>query len=394
MGVNPADTSNLGTDLPFLQSVGENRVQNVLRRLVTVVTVSAAVASVLFALSAPVGALSASGAAASRTIATNGPLEAVPGMQSGLPASASASAVLGTLGSDLYLFGSQAETAGAIKGVWRYRSGNWTKLGEARLDLDYNRLAMYGAVEYKGSLYVGDRHTGNLYKLVLNADGSFQDVVSLAKVGGEDVFPGPIWNGNMVLGTFGSYWTGENSGLYTYDGAAVSKRFDFSDLGNASLVTSIVPFGNDIWVTGINSTATLSQVWKFDRSYKASLIYSGPLDHRLVTSGRRLFAIASVFSYPLETHYFTEWQGNGFVKISNEIGPFGMIGSIGAIDLNGTLLDLCYYNGIYSYRAGTLEQMVPGMPEMGAPGSVEFHDGYLWISSNQPVGLYRMKIGT
>lgn len=326
---------------------------------------------------------------------TNGPLEAVPGMQSGLPIGAFGVAVLGTLGSDLYLFGSQGETTGAIKGVWRYRSGSWTKLGEASRGLDYNRLAMYGAVEYQGNLYIGDRRSGNLYRLVLNADGSFQDVVSAAKVGNEDVFPGPVWNGNMVLGTFGAYHTGENAGLYTYDGATVTKRFDFRALGNAGMVTSIVPHGNDIWVTGVNATNTLSQVWKFDKSFRATLLSSGPADYRLVTSGRSLFAIRTVFAFPYETHSFVKWERNQFVKVSNETGPFLWIGSIGAIALNGELLDLCYYNGIYSYSpGGNLQQMVPGMPDMGAPLSVEFHDGYLWMATNQPIGLYRMKIGT
>ena len=162
-----------------------------------------------------------------------GPLEAVPGMQSGLPPAQFGVAVLGTLGKDLYLFGSQAETTGAIKGVWRYRQGTWTKLGETRMDLigDYNRLAAYGAVEYQGHLYIGDRRLGNLYKLILNPDGSFQSVVVAAKVGNEDVFPGPVWHGKLVLGTFGAYSTGENAGVYTYDGTAVTKRLDLSALG-------------------------------------------------------------------------------------------------------------------------------------------------------------------
>ena len=332
--------------------------------------------------------------ASSPTVPANGPLEAVPGMQSGLPAGDAGIAVLGTLGSDLYLFGSQAQTTGALKGVWRYRSGAWTKLGEASADLDYNQLAMYGAVEYQGSLYIGDRRQGNLYKLVLNVDGSFNDVVSVAKVGNEDVFPGPVLNGKMVLGTFGAYHTGENAGLYSYDGSNVVKQFEFGALGNAGWVTSIVRYGQDVWVTGIDATATLSQVWKFDPSWRATLMYSGSADYRLVTSGSSLFAVRTSYAFPYETHSFARWEGKRFVKVSEETGLFLAIGSIGAVALNGLLLDLCYYNGIYAYDGRrALQQMVPGMPEMGAPLSVKLHDGYFWIASSQPIGLYRMKIG-
>lgn len=329
---------------------------------------------------------------------TVGPLEAVPGMQSGLPTAQSGAVVLGTLGNDLYLFGSQSETTGAISGVWRYRSGAWTKIGETRLNFgngagaDYNRLGPYGAVEYQGHLYIGDRRVGNLYELLLNPDGSFQDVVVAAKVGNEDVFPGPVWNGKLVLGTFGAYSTGENAGVYTYDGATVTKRLDLAALGNAAQVTSIVTYGQELWVSAVNSTASLSQVWKFDKHFQPTLVYSGPEDYRLVTSGKDLFAVRSKYAFPYETHYFAKWDGSHFVQVSQEIGPFLMIGSIGSISLNGALLDLCYYNGIYSFSGGTIQQLVPGMPAMGAPVSVKVFGGYLWIASNQPIGLYRVRI--
>ena len=371
------------------------------RPVIRLLLLPAVVAGMLtLAAPAPVSAKSGPSPTPSPSSTTLGPLEVVPGMQSGLPPGAFGVTVLGTLGNDLYLFGSQSETTGAIKGVWRYRSGTWTKLGETRLDLgmgagaDYNQLAPYGAVEYKGNLYIGDRRGGNLYKLVLNPDGTFQDVVVAAKVGNEDVFPGPVWMGQLVLGSFGAYSTGENAGVYTYAGVTVSKRLDLTALGNAGYVTSIVTYGQELWVTGINATASLSQVWKFDKQFEPTLVYSGPENYRLVTSGKDLFAVRSIFAFPYETHYFARWDGSRFSQISPEVGPFLMIGSIGAISLNGLLLDLCYYNGIYGFTGGTMKQLVPGMPEMGAPMSVKVYGGYLWIASNQPIGLYRVKIAT
>lgn len=334
---------------------------------------------------------------ASKSI-TVGSLEAVPGMQSGLPTGAFGIAVLGTLGNDLYLFGSQSETTGALEGIWRYRSGVWTKLGETRLEFgngagaDYNRLAPYGAVEYQGTLYIGDRRTGDLYKLVLNADGSFQDVVAVGKVGNEDVFPGPVWRGQLVLGTFGAYSTGEDPAVYTYDGTSVTKRSALTDLGNAGYVTSIAIHNDELWVSGVNSSATLSQVWKFDSNYNSLLMYSGVDDNRLVTSDRQLFAVRTKWAFPYETHSFAKWDGTRFLQTSAEFGPFPMIGSLGAINVQGTLLDLSYYNGVYAFRDGVVEQVIPGMPAMGAPMSVKVFQGYLWIASNQPVGLYRVKL--
>ncbi|MGH9281123.1 MAG: hypothetical protein ACRD12_23940 [Acidimicrobiales bacterium] len=327
-----------------------------------------------------------------------GPVEAVPTMQSGLPSGASGVAVLGTLGSDLYLFGSQSETTGNIAGVWRYRAGVWTKIGETSarvgygIGADYNRLAPYGAVEYQGNLYVGDRRIGNLYRLVLNPDGSFRDVVVAAKVGNEDVLPGPVWRGRLALGTFGAYGTGENAGVYAYDGTTVTKLLDLTGLGNAGFVTSMVVYGNDLWVTGINAAASLSQVWRIDPSLRATLMHSGPVDYRLVTHGRDLYAVRTTFAFPYETHAIVRWSGNRFVTVSGEIGLFLAIGSLGGISLGGTILDLCYYNGIYALHGTALQPVVPGMPTMGAPMSVKLHQGYLWIASNQPVGLYRAAV--
>lgn len=338
------------------------------------------------------------GPARGSTSLSIGPVEAVPGMQSGLPEGAFGIAVLGTLGSDLYLFGSQSETTGNIAGVWRYRAGVWAKIGETSLNLgmgagaDYNRLAPYGAVEYQGHLYVGDRRAGNLYELLLNADGSFQDVAVATKVGNEDVFPGPIWNGKLTLGTFGAYVTGENAGVYTYDGTTVTKLLDLTALGNAGYVTSMVQYGPDLWVTGVNATASLSQVWNIDADLKSTLMYSGSPDYRLVTQGKDLYAVRTTFAFPYETHAIAKWHGNRFETISAEGPRFLMIGSIGGISLGGTILDLCYYNGIYALNGSTLQQVVPGMPTMGAPLSVKVFDGYLWIASNQPVGLYRAKV--
>jgi hypothetical protein len=366
-------------------------------RTVLLVATLAGMAAELSA--APAGARPVERVAATETTLSLGPLEAVPGMQSGLPAGAFGIAVLGKLGNDLYLFGSQSETTGALAGVWRYRSGSWSKLGETRLEFgngagaDYNRLAPYGAVEFNGRLYVGDRRAGNLYELLLTPAGEFVDVVVAATVGHEDVFPGPIWLGRLILGTFGAYSTGENPGIYAYDGSTVQQLLELTSLGNAGYVTSIVQFGNDLWVSGINASATLSQVWKINSKLRATLQYSGPNDYRLVTSNSRLFAVGTRFAYPYETHQFNRWNGNSFIPISTEVGPFLMIGSIGAVDIDGTLLDLTYYNGIFGLSGQTLRQVVPGMPAMGAAMSVTVHQGYLWIASNQPVGLYRVRIG-
>lgn len=346
---------------------------------------------------APTAAIAAPRVATSPSLSV-GTVEAVPGMQSGLPDGAFGVAVLGTLGTDLYLFGSQGETTGNIAGVWRYRDGVWTKIGETSLNLslgggaDYNRLAPYGAVEYQGHLYIGDRRTGELFELLLNPDGSFQDVVVAARIGNEDTFPGPVWNGRLAVGTFGAYITGENAGVYTYDGTGVTKLLDLAQLGNAGWVTSMVQYGNDLWVSGVNATNTLSQVWKIDSNLRPTLMYSGSVDYRLVMRGKDLYAVKTTFAFPYETHAIAKWQGARFVDVSAPAGPLWWIGSLGGISLGGTILDLTYYNGIYALSGSTLQQVVPGMPTMGASMSVKVFGGYLWIASNQPIGLYRAKV--
>ena len=121
-------------------------------------------------------------------------------------------------------------------------------------------------------------------------------------------------------------------------------------------------------------------------------MYSGVEDHRLTTSGGNLYSVRGKYAYPYETHYFAKWDGNRFAQISEEYGFTQFPALIGAMSVNGALLDLSHYNGIYGLSGNTVKKLVPGMPAMGAPFSVKQYGGYLWIASNQPVGLYRVKI--
>jgi|SRR5215211_202848 len=106
---------------------------------------------------------------------------------------------LGTLGDDLYMFGSAGESAGGMRGVWRYRDGRWTQLASLASE-DFNGLLAYGAVAYKGKLYVGDRRAGNLYRLDLTCSGDFSALTPAAKGWLRRRLPGPDLERQAVAG--------------------------------------------------------------------------------------------------------------------------------------------------------------------------------------------------
>ena len=326
---------------------------------------------------------------AERALALSDRVEPVPTMDSGLPDSAFSICVLGTLGTDLYLFGSQGESAGYLAGVHRYRNGLWTKLGVASQPIDFNQIASYGAREYNGNLYVGDRRAGNLYRLVLDGD-SFRDVVPVAKVGGEDVFPGPIWQGQLMLGTFGRPWNPlhlRNPGVYAYNGV-VTRILDLTSMGAGGEVRSLIPHGDFLWVAAKNLTDTAYEVWRIDSSFASTRLYRGGTGYLLATDGIDLFGCADAKTkllFPTQPRW-SVWRENGFVPISPIFSP-GHNFATGAMSLGTALLYFDYYEGTWAYRPEEPTKLSTSPPRVT---SAIVHDGYLWMTSNQPVRLYRM----
>lgn len=330
---------------------------------------------------------------AREAFAMSGPVEPVPTMDSGLPESVFSVCVLGTLGSDLYLFGSQAESAGHLAGVHRYRDGVWTKLGVASRPIDYNRISTYGAREYNGNLYVGDRRVGNLYRLVLDGD-TFRDVVEVAKVGGEDVFPGPVWAGQLMLGTFGRPWDllhRLNPGVYAYDGSVVTHVLDLASIGSGGEVRSLIPYGDFLWVAAKNQTDNAYEVWRIDSSFTSERVYRGGTGYLLATDGTDLFGCTDaksglLFSSRPRWHV---WRDSAFAPITPVFSPAGMNFANGAMAIGASLLYFDHYEGIWTYRPDGPSRLSPSPPRVT---SAIIHDGYLWMTSNQPVRLYRMAL--
>jgi hypothetical protein len=316
-------------------------------------------------------------------------------MDSGLSAGTFAKAVLGTLNGDLYLFGSALESTGAMKGVWRYRNGSWLQLN-ALAAQDFNRLAVYGAVEYKNKLYVGDRHSGKLYRLDLHAtnlaaDGgpAFTALTDLGSnfVGKEDVFPGPVLWGKLYLGTFGFTGGGPISpGLYTYDGTSVVQVADFTGSGVGGQVTSMVPYDGELWVTVINSTATTCEIWAFDQAGNARPVQaSGTPVMQLANWNGELVGVVGGSA----TSKFVVWTGQAFDDLTPTTSLLQFASNPEIYVYGDELWALNGGDGFIKWSWDSFYHDVTWATE-----SIKASDGYIWRVTNQPVQLWRKKIGT
>src|SRR5690606_12886956 len=199
---------------------------------------------------------------------------------SGLGDNAFGVAVLGVRGNDLYLFGSSGESVGAMAGVHRWNGSGWDRLYEGDGE-DFNQIATYGAVPYKGKLYVGDRRRGRLRRLDLDSNGDFvalTDVGGEGFVGTEDVFLGPVWKGYLWLGTYGNKFNPdlglEPPGVYRFDGSKVEQVLRLEDIGVGGEVRSLIVYQGQLWVAASNEAMDLCELWVIDADGDATLIES------------------------------------------------------------------------------------------------------------------------
>ncbi len=338
----------------------------------------------------------------SRAFVTDGAWEV--SLDSGLSSGSAGACFLGVLAGELYLFGSAGEAAGAMKGVWRYRNGAWTQLSALGTQ-DFNGLGVYGASEYQGKLHAGDRRSGQLRRLDLYSNGSFNALTDAATVGGEDVFPGPVLWGKLYIGTFGNAFNEAAPfvppGVYTYDGTTVSQVLSLTTIGISGFVLSLVPFDGGLWVSAVNEARTLCEVWAISSSGGSRLMYSGATIYRMANFNGELVAVSAAASDGVT---FSVWNGDGFVAGTTLAGghidtmPVGPL-----IGVRDTLYYLDYYKGIATFSWDTAKWDYLGAfrnasgaqaaPYLGGPTSIKESDGYLWVVTNQPVKLYRKKLG-
>lgn len=352
-----------------------------------------------------------------RPISTDGAVVAVPGMTAGAGWDAGAVVILGVLGDDLYLIGSQADPvvagvgAGALAGVWRRRDGVWTSLGTApRLQTlppgftgaaihNYNRLEEFGAVAFNGALYLGDRHQGKLYRLDLNLDGSLSGINVVGQVGNEDIFLHPSFGGRMPMGTFGAIgMPADMPKLYSLDRAGVVAQIaSFDTIGNQGYVNSIAAHGGYLWIHVINVDGSYGEMWRMASDWSPPvLMWSGARNHKLVSNGSSLFAVEWRDVASVVDARWVVWRDGAWVAITDGIGAVGnatsdppFIKAVWAI--GDKLYCASHYYGIFEL-AGQKVSVVSGAPPRVQ--CIARHDDRTWIMGVTPVTLYEMRTPT
>lgn len=308
---------------------------------------------------------------------------------SGLARSRFSVVVLGQLGGDLYLFGSQVESAGALAGVFRYRDGVLTSVGTVT-GQDYNRFLDHGAVEFNGGLMIGDRHGGKLYRMDLDQNG-LATVQQVAQVGGEDVFPGPLLWGRLWLGTFGRTGASPlNPGAYSYDGTIVTLTHEFVLTGSGGQVLSLVEFEGKLWASTREAAGDVGRVWSSDDGYTWTREYSGT-PYYLTVWHNELLGCKAAVHVSTNLPQFSVWH-DGWVDVGPRFGQGSNLGGI--VPVGNEILAFDYYEGVYAYGGGLISSL-PGLGVFAGDGgvvSVAIYDDYLWVTTSQPVRLYRRKL--
>lgn len=339
-----------------------------------------------------------------RPVVADAAAVAVAGMADTNVTDTSAVCVLGILGDDLYLLCSQNDpsgggpAAGTLAGVWHYRDGAWTWLGKAYREAvsavhNYNRLEEWGAVAYKGKLYIGDRHTGKLYRLDLNLDGSLYRVTVVGQVGNEDIFPGPPFAGRLPLGTFGAIgMPADYPGLFTYDGTAVANIFLSPAIGNLGWVTSMALHGGYLWAHLRNVAGTYFELWRVDTAWVAVMVWSGTTNHKLVGTGTSLVAIEWRDAAPISDARWVVWRSGAWQAISAGIGAVGD-GSANPPDIRaawtmgGRLYAASYYYGVFEFDHQGVSRLSAAPPRVQ---SIAVQGDTVWLMGTNPTALYRM----
>lgn len=308
--------------------------------------------------------------------------------------------VLGVLGGDLYMFGSQGESAQQNAGVWRRRAGvpRWNKLGDASRPLDYNRFANAGATAYQGRLYLGDRRVGQLFRLDLDPFGidpndggpAFVDVTPvLVLPSHEDVFVGPAWNERLMIGTFGRDVGGEVTnglpGLYSFDGETATLVQEFTEMGMGGYVLSIQPVNKDLYVSVVAADRVHGELWRVDQDSVATRVWSGDRAYWLAERDARLVGLRACFDGQSTLPHLATWDDElaDWTDVTPEFSAPGRNDGIRRV--GHELLIYAHSDGVWSQRAGDPPRKIASKPRVA---STAVYAGSLVVTGNQPPSLY------
>lgn len=298
--------------------------------------------------------------------------------------------VLGTLGDDLYVWGNADAPNTGLKGIRRLKksAAAWETLTTTVTPgtHQFSGNDGYGAVEYKGKLYCGTTSGGRLFRLNLNADGSFASITLLnLAAGNEDVHPGPVLWGQLILGTYGA--NERVPEVYRWDGSAGTATLvvgsDF--VGTGGLCASMVPYQGRLWVS-IVKEGTGCEIYAIAPDWSAQLMYQGSQCWRFADVNGELVGWRTEGAAPLAVFRDGVWVN---ITAGDAVtGPHFAVGD--------ELFGFDYYNGPYRYRYDAVETGPLTLPVNGN-GHVYplFWNGALWWSSQQTSQtLYRLPIGS
>lgn len=306
---------------------------------------------------------------------------------SGLPEGDFAEMVLGVLGRDLYLFGSEAESAGSLAGVHRIRNGAIRRLGLTGGN-DYNAIAGFGAVAYEGHLYAGDRHAGKLYRLVLGEDGGYASCASVATApSNEDVFPCLQRWGRLWLGSYGRDQD-SHAHLMTWDGASIASVIEFADLGGGAEVLGMAVHGGLLWATAATKDGSVGQTWTVAQDGTTTMVDDGDLPLAITTFGGEVVGCRAykLMSDPGPRLY--AWRDGAWEALTGDLLT-NRGGYVGLLAVGDTLYVSHYYDGLSTWDGSDFVPISAAPPRVR---SMVAHRGVLWMAGGQPSAVYAMSL--
>lgn len=306
----------------------------------------------------------------------------------------------------LYLFGSAGEHCGDMSGIFRWNrvTQAWDEVasGAEITGKDFNGSANYGVASFNGHAYVGDRRTGKLRRLDLNPDGSFSALTDAAQVGFEDILFGPVIDGKLTMGNYGRGTPipgvfeapdiPANSHIYTYDGTTVASAHEFTDLGSDGTVLSMALAHGLLWVTLENADGTVHEVWTLDPAdWTATLVLASGARRAVVCNWNGELWMARRGASANDTD-LAVWRDSAFVTQAVHTVGSGLGAPATIVPHGDRVLVLGSGSFFYGFDGTTaVEDFAPTGNHSIV--SVAYHDGYLWVTTLQPVKLYRRRVG-